>query len=125
MNTTSRPETQSLIAAWSRERKASAAASRRGDDAAAWAHLERAHILSQPLAGRHVRTHLAMLRFAVRTGRVREVVGQTFRVLVAAPGSWSGRYPVGNTGGSDVSAFVRMPVPADLRALLQADAKAA
>ena len=41
------------------------------------------------------------------------------RVLVAGPGSWTGRYPVGNTGGANVSAFQPMPVPDDLRAVLE------
>jgi hypothetical protein len=70
------------------------------------------------MAGRHVRTHLAMLCFALRTVRPQEVAGQVFRILVAAPGSWSGRYPLGNTGGADVSAFAPMDVPNDLRPLL-------
>jgi hypothetical protein len=39
-------------------------------------------------------------------------------LLVAAPGSWSGRYPVGNTGGANVSALLPMPIPDDLRAIL-------
>jgi hypothetical protein len=59
-----------------------------------------------------------MLRFAFRTLRPHEVAGQLFRTVVAAPGSWSGRYPVGNTGGADVSAFAAMAVPADLQRLL-------
>ena len=117
MNTTA-PDRNRLVKAWSHERSASTAALRRGDRSAAWAHLERAHIISQPMAGRHVLTHLAMLQFAVRTRRSHEVVGQLFRTLVAAPGTWSGRYPVGNTGGADVSAFAPMPVPADLQPLL-------
>ena len=70
------------------------------------------------MAGRHVRTHLAMLRFAVRTQKAHEVAGQVFRTLVAAPGSWSGKYPIGNTGGADVSAFAPMDIPHDLRPLL-------
>jgi hypothetical protein len=50
----------------------------------------------------------------------RETVGQLARVLLAVPGSVSGRYPVGNTGGADVSAFRPMTVPDDLRPLLAA-----
>lgn len=107
-----------LIRAWTGEVELAREAARRQEPSKAWAHLERAHILSQPLAGRHVRTHLAMLRLAVRGHGRREVTGQLFRILVAAPGSWSGRYPVGNTGGADVSAFATMPVPADLQPLL-------
>ncbi len=70
------------------------------------------------MAGAHVRTHIAMLRSALRRRDGREVAGQVFRMFVAAPGSWTGRYPVGNTGGSDVSAFREMPVPQDLATLL-------
>ncbi|KAA0921735.1 MULTISPECIES: DUF3703 domain-containing protein [Nocardiaceae] len=34
------------------------------------------------------------------------------RIVVVAPGSWSGRYPVGNTGRVD--AGLTRPVPHDL-----------
>jgi len=66
----------------------------------------------------HLRTHGAMLGAALRRHDRREVVGQLLRLVVAAPGSLSGRYPVGNTGGADVSAFRPMAVPDDLRPLL-------
>jgi hypothetical protein len=122
---TERSDRQHLVTAWSRERSASTDASRRGDLAAAWGHLERAHIISQPMAGRHVRTHLAMLSFAVRNRQPREVAGQLFRTAVAAPGTWSGRYPIGNTGGADVSAFAPMDVPADLALLLGSNSEGA
>lgn len=105
----------SLRVAWRLERDAARAARRRGDAATEWRHLERAHILSQPRAGLHLVTHVAMLVSAVRRRDLREVVGQVVRTLLAAPGSLSGRYPVGNTGGADVSAFRPMPVPEDLR----------
>lgn len=112
---------QRLITAWTQERHASTEAIRQHDLSLAWAHLERAHILSQPMAGRHVRTHLAMLWFAARTLRPHEIAGQLFRTLVAAPGTWFGRYPLGNTGGANVSAFAPMAVPADLQRLLESD----
>jgi hypothetical protein len=70
------------------------------------------------MAGAHVKTHVAMLGCALRRRDGHEIAGQLFRMLVAAPGSWTGRYPVGNTGGSDVSAFREMPVPQDLATLL-------
>jgi len=87
--------------------------------ASEWKHLERAHILSQPMAGAHVRTHVAMLAYGLRRRDAHEIVGQLLRLVVAAPGSWTGRYPVGNTGGADVSALRPMPVPDDLRAMLE------
>ena len=113
-----RTPSKQLATAWTQERRAATEGMRRHDPSQAWIHLERAHILSQPMAGRHVRTHLAMLRFAVRTHKAHEVAGQVFRTLVAAPGSWSGRYPLGNTGGANVSAFAPMDIPHDLRPLL-------
>ena len=72
----------------------------------------RAHILSQPMAGPHVRTHPAMFASAGRRRDRHEVVGQLFRIIVAAPGSITGRYPVGNTGGADVE---RVQADADPR----------
>jgi hypothetical protein len=107
-----------LHTAWADELDAARRARSSGDQAAEWSHLERAHILSQPMAGVHVRTHAAMFGAAVRRRDVHEILGQTFRILVAAPGSLTGKYPVGNTGGANVSAFAPMPMPADLQALL-------
>jgi hypothetical protein len=40
------------------------------------------------------------------------------RLTVAGPGSLTGRYPVGNTGGARVNALTPMPIPADLAPLL-------
>ena len=68
--------------------------------------------------GPHVRTHAAMFAAALRRRRGHELVGQLFRIIVAAPGSITGKYPVGNTGGADVSAFEPMPIPEDLQPLL-------
>jgi hypothetical protein len=107
-----------LRAAWSAELDAARAARSSGDTSAEWTHLERAHILSQPMAGPHARTHAAMLGAALRRRDWHELAGQLFRVIVAAPGSMTGKYPVGNTGGANVSAFAPMPIPEDLRPLL-------
>jgi len=60
-----------------------------------------------------------MLAYAFRGRDRREIIGQLLRLIVAGPGSWTGRYPVGNTGGADVSALRPMPVPDDLRAILE------
>src|SRR5262245_56103443 len=111
---------RALEAAWQSERHAATTARRAGDAAGEWRHLERAHILSQPLAGAHLRTHGAMLAAAVRRRDGREMAGQLLRLVLAVPGSVPGRYPAGNTGGADVSAFSPMAVPEDLRPLLLA-----
>jgi hypothetical protein len=107
-----------LRAAWAAELDSARAARSNGDPSAEWTHLERAHIVSQPMAGPHVRTHVAMFTTALRRRDRHELVGQLFRMIVAAPGSMTGKYPVGNTGGSNVSAFTPMPIPDDLRPLL-------
>ncbi len=106
--------------AWSEEIRAAQRGHAQADATGEWHHLERAHVLSQPSAGLHLRTHVAMLACSFRRRDGHEIAGQMFRLLVAAPGSWTGRYPVGNTGGSNVSAFRPMPIPDDLRALMEA-----
>ncbi|WP_426736177.1 DUF3703 domain-containing protein [Myxococcus faecalis] len=86
----------------------------------AWRFLERAHILSQAHAWPHLRVHGAMFRWAVRHGDWRELLGQLPRLILAAPGSWLGRAPLGNTGGANVGIFTPMAIPEDLRAILAA-----
>jgi hypothetical protein len=83
----------------------------------AFAHLERAHVLSQRHAFAHTGVHLRMWRIGWKRRDAREVLGQSTRALAALLFSrlW---VPVGNTGGANVSAFRPMPVPDDLRALL-------
>ncbi|UGT72425.1 DUF3703 domain-containing protein [Nocardia gipuzkoensis] len=83
-----------------------------------WAHLERAHILSQPDPWLHTRNHAAMLMLALRRRDRPEALGQIIRIIAAAPGSLSGRYPDGNTGRATVRLRQRMPTPPDLAALL-------
>src|SRR5688500_11467824 len=75
-----------LEGAWSREMGAARSARSTGDTTSEWRYLERAHILSQPLGHLHVRTHGAMLRAATRRREWHEVLGQLFRIAVAAPG---------------------------------------
>ena len=110
----------SLKAAFVAELGRSREAAREGDHARAWHHLERAHVLSQAHAWPHVRVHALMLAAGLRRGDSREVLGQLARLLVAAPGSWLGRAPLGNTGGADVGLLTPMPIPEDLRQLLEA-----
>lgn len=83
----------------------------------AFAHLERAHILSQRLMVMHVRTHMAMLRIGWRRRDIRELPGQLTRIVAATFFSriW---VPTGNTGGANVSAFRPMPIPEDRNAVL-------
>ena len=92
-----------------------------GHLAAAFAHLERAHVLGQWYVGTHVRSHLGMLRIGWRRRDPREIAGQLMRLLGGSIGSAIGRVPRGNTGGANVSALQTMPIPPDLRELLVLD----
>jgi hypothetical protein len=110
VNQTDTPRRQLLGKELARHRLATV----QGDAAASWHALERAHILAQPALGDHLRVHLTMLVHAVRTRDPGEAVGQVLRVLLAPIGALTGRLPIGNTGRSNVSAFIPMRVPADL-----------
>lgn len=79
-----------------------------------WPHLERAHIVSQPWAWPHARVHAAMLATALRQRDARETTGQLLRLAVASPGSLTGRYPLGNTGRSDMGLTRTAPIPEEL-----------
>ena len=81
-------------------------------------YLERAHILAQTSTYQHVRVHWLMLRWAIGQRDVPECLGQIVRIVGAASKTALGLVPIGNTGGSNVSAFRSMPVPADLAVLL-------
>lgn len=83
----------------------------RQDAQSAWKWLELAHVFSQPYAGMHTLVHWRMLKYAMRSGDSREIIGQLLRLIVAAPGSWTGKFPVGNTGRSNVSMFQEMEIP--------------
>lgn len=85
----------------------------------AFEHLKRAHVLAQSATGEHVRVHWRMFRFAVRNRMTGEAFGQAWRIVTAAFFTAFGLVPEGNTGGADVSGFRRMPVPQELRTLIE------
>ena len=53
-----------------------------------------------------------------RSRRSREVAGQLFRLVGAATKTPLGLVPEGNTGGSNVSPFRRLPIAAELQAII-------
>ena len=83
-------------------------------------HLERAHVLGQATTAEHVRVHWKMFQFALRNKLPGEAFGQIWRLVAAAIFTALGLVPKGNTGGTDVSAFRRMPIPKDLQHVLDA-----
>lgn len=89
-----------------------------GDLPAAFASLERAHILSQRRPLWHAQSHWLMLRAGWQARDWREVAGQLPRIVAALLFSriW---VPLGNNGRARVSAFKPMPVSDELRRLLE------
>ncbi|MBI3346143.1 MAG: DUF3703 domain-containing protein [Burkholderiales bacterium] len=85
----------------------------------AFHHLERAHILGQTSTALHVRTHWAMLVLAMRQRDIGELLGQVWRTAGAALKTWAW-VPTGNTGRAHVSGFKPMPIPAELKRLIEA-----
>lgn len=85
---------------------------------AAFAALERAHILGQRDLFAHFETHILMLQWARAQKDGREIRGQVLRLLAVLPGFLTGWVPVGNPGGSNISPLKPVPLPADLKAIL-------
>lgn len=96
-----------------------------GNFSAAFTHLERAHVLGQTRVLPHVRSHWQMLKLEFARRRPLAVLGQGVRLVLAALGSAAGIVPTGNTGGTDVSMFRRMPIDPQLAALMQGEANTA
>ncbi|MDP3848662.1 MAG: DUF3703 domain-containing protein [Pseudomonas sp.] len=88
-----------------------------GKLAAAFTHLERAHVLGQLEVVSHVQVHWLMFKVEVSRRRVMAAVGQLLRIVLGGLGSAVGVVPVGNTGGSDISMFKRLPIAPDLQDL--------
>lgn len=85
----------------------------------AFQHLENAHILGQASTALHVSAHYHMLRWALHQHDWREVAGQVLRILGAASKTAIGLVPSGNTGGSNISPFARLPIRDDLAAKIR------
>jgi hypothetical protein len=77
---------------------------------AAFRHLERAHVIGQGFVVPHATSHWLMLRVEFQRRRVMAAFGQTVRLVLGIVGSAVGIVPVGNTGGTDISMFRRMPI---------------
>lgn len=80
---------------------------------AAFRHLERAHVLGQAITYEHTRVHFLMLKIGWKQKDLREVFGQTFRIIGASTKTPFGIYPTENTGGANVSPFKRMSISDD------------
>lgn len=88
-----------------------------GDIDGGFVHLERAHVIGQAHVIPHVQAHWHMLRVYMIRGRAFAAFGQAIRIAFGALGSAVGVVPTGNTGGSDIGMFRRMPIDPDLQAI--------
>lgn len=84
----------------------------------AFEHLERAHVLGQIFVGPHSRAHWLMLKLELRRRRFGAAFGQVMRLLLGVIGSAVGVVPVGNTGGTDIGMFRRLPIAPELREII-------
>jgi Protein of unknown function (DUF3703) len=94
----------------------------RGELEAGFAHLERAHVIGQAFVAPHARSHWLMLKVEFRRRRAAAAFGQGVRIFLGVLGSAVGVVPVGNTGGSDVSMFKRMPIEPELQNIIDGGA---
>ena len=90
----------------------------KGELEAGFHYLERAHIIGQAFVVPHALTHWLMLKVEFRRRRVKAVLGQIVRVVLGIIGSAVGVVPVGNTGGTDISMFKRMPIEPELQNII-------
>ncbi|MCZ8531593.1 DUF3703 domain-containing protein [Alteromonas sp. PRIM-21] len=85
----------------------------------AFIHLENAHVLGQASTRLHVKVHVQMLIWALKTGNLHEFFGQLFRIAGAATKTVFGLVPHGNTGGANVSPFKAMPIKPNLDTIIK------
>ena len=111
------PDRAEILSAYHAEMHLAMSARSQADFDRAFHHYERAHILGQKFTWPHIKSHLGMLQVGFLRKDAREIVGQCVRVVAALIFSkiW---VPLGNTGGAKVSAVKSMPIPDDLKRLL-------
>jgi hypothetical protein len=91
-----------------------------GDPDRALGHLERAHVIGQTFVATHAKAHWLMFTLEMRRRRVAGVYGQAVRLVLGVVGSAVGVVPIGNTGGTDISMFKRLPIAPELQELIDA-----
>lgn len=86
-----------------------------GNLEAGFSHLERAHVIGQEYVIPHITSHWLMFQVELRRRRPAAVLGQLIRIVLGALGSAVGAVPIGNTGGTNISMFKRMPIDTELQ----------
>ena len=108
-----------LRQAYEAEMTAAAGLYASGEFAQSFRHLEIAHVLGQHQVVAHARTHYWMLKIGIQRRSLREVWGQAIRIVLGIVGSAIGIVPLGNTGGTDISMFKRLPLDPHIEKLMK------
>ncbi len=80
----------------------------------AFSLLEKAHVIGQLYVVPHTLTHYYMLKIGFLRKDIKEIIGQLIRIPLGIIGSFVGKVPTGNTGGSNISMFKKMEIPKEL-----------
>ncbi|AFV86451.1 DUF3703 domain-containing protein [Alteromonas mediterranea] len=89
------------------------------DDEKGFMALEDAHVTGQHSTYYHTLVHYKMLMYGLKSGDLKEVPGQVFRLIGAITKTAVGLVPEGNTGGTNVSPFKLMPISPENTAILE------
>jgi hypothetical protein len=89
-----------------------------GNLEAGFAHLERAHVIGQEYVIPHITSHWLMFQVELRRRRLAAVLGQLTRIVLGALGSAVGAVPTGNTGGTNISMFKRLPIEIEMQHII-------
>lgn len=100
-------------------------ANSKGENDRAFNHLENAHVLGQESTYWHVKVHFLMFVWSIRNRSSKEFFGQILRIVGALTKTAIGLVPIGNTGGSNISPFKKLPLKPEHRvAILKAKGNA-
>lgn len=91
----------------------------RGEFEVEFHHLESAHVLGQMSTLLHVRVHWFMFKWGLRQRDFREVRGQLVRIVGALTKTALRLVPEGNTGGSNISPFRKLPIAPELQEIIR------
>lgn len=80
----------------------------------AFSFLEKAHVIGQLYVVPHTLTHYYMLKIGFLRKDIKEIIGQLVRIPLGIIGSFVGKVPTGNTGGSNISMFKKIEIPKEL-----------
>lgn len=89
------------------------------DDEQGFKALEDAHVIGQHSTYYHTLVHYKMLMHGLKSGDLKVVLGQGFRLIGAITKTAVGLLPEGNTGGANVSPFKPMPISPENTAILE------